>query len=121
MYISDQLVIEEKVEIEHNKVASDAEKVEIKDKNDLLGARKVEIGAKTFLLPKSVTQKTIDHARMLYFYFNDTDVFTRAEVEIVTGLKTAGAAKMIRLLLDLGILCKVKGQGKGRYRFSASN
>lgn len=67
MYISDQLVIEEKVEIEHNKVASDAEKVEIKDKNDLLGARKVEIGAKTFLLPKSVTQKTIDHARMLYF------------------------------------------------------
>lgn len=48
-------------------------------------------------------------------------MFTRAEVEIVTGLKTAGAAKMIRLLLDLGILCKVKGQGKGRYRFSASN
>lgn len=117
MYISDQFVIEEKVEIESKKSTEVGIEVEIEQDDNVARVKKVEIGERTFLLPKSVTQKTIDHARMLYFYFNYTDVFTRAEVEIVTGLKTAGAAKMLRLLLDLGILCKVKGQGKGRYRF----
>jgi hypothetical protein len=38
-------------------------------------------------------------------------------VEDITGLKTSGASKLIKLLVDSDVITPVIGQGKGKYRF----
>lgn len=49
---------------------------------------------------------------------NKKDVyFGRTVVEDITGLKSSGASKLIKLLRDSNVIIPVTGCGKGKYRF----
>ena len=93
----------EKVDIENEKVDIESEKVDIR--NSLLS------------FSNTISKKTICHAIELFTACGKDDYFGRSIVEEVTGLKSSGASKFIKLLLDSGVIVPVTGHGKGKYRF----
>ena len=93
----------EKVDIESEKVDIESEKVDIR--NSLLS------------FSNTISEKTICHAIELFGACGKDDYFGRSIVEEVTGLKSSGASKFIKLLLDSGVIVPVTGHGKGKYRF----
>ena len=93
----------EKVDIESAKVDIESAKVDIR--NSLLS------------FSNTISEKTICHAIELFEVCGKDDYFGRSIVEEVTGLKSSGASKFIKLLLDSGVIVPVTGHGKGKYRF----
>ena len=106
------LLLDEKNEL-HNRTMhisgqfNQIEKVDIE-------STKVDIEAK---LPVNVSNKTINHVVSLYLQYGENEFFGRTAVEEITGLKSSGASKLIKLLLDNEIIAPVKGYGKGKYHF----
>lgn len=100
MHISGQFNQIEKVDIETAKVDIESVKVDIEAK-----------------LPANVSNKTINHVVSLYLKYGENEFFGRTAVEEITGLKSSGASKLIKLLLDNEIIAPVKGYGKGKYHF----
>ena len=78
---------------------------------------KVDIENKLKSFSSTISQKTIQHAVEIYSKCGKDDCFGRTIVEETTGLKSSGASKLIRLLLESGIIAPVTGHGKGKYRF----
>ena len=78
---------------------------------------KVDIRRKLVNSSVNVTEKTINHAMVLYTKYGKHDYFGRTLVEEMTGLKPSGASKFIKLLLDCNVIESVEGHGKGKYRF----
>ena len=93
----------EKVDIESTKVDIESAKVDIR--NSLLS------------FSNTISEKTICHAIELFEVCGKDDYFGRSIVEEVTGLKSSGASKLIKLLLDSSVIIPVTGHGKGKYRF----
>ena len=60
-----------------------------------------------------ISEKTIKHALELFSRCGKEEYFGRMIVEDITGLKSSGASKLIKLLLDSEVI----GHGKGKYRF----
>ncbi len=100
MHISGQFNHVVKVDIESVKVDIESVKVDIETK-----------------LPANVSEKTINHVVSLYLKCGKNEVFGRTVVEETTGLKSSGASKLIKLLLDNDVIAPVKGYGKGKYCF----
>lgn len=114
------LLLEEKHEL-HNramhisgcfeqKVNIEAEKVDIE-------SVKVDIQKKILQFSNSVSAKTINHAVDLFLICGTDKFFGRSVVEEVTNLKSSGSSKLIKLLLDAGVIAPVTGHGKGKYHF----
>ena len=101
-------IAKEKVDIKGKKVDISTEKVDFKHK-------KVDIGKK--LKGHGNTKPTIDKACRMFDVFGFEIVFGRGDIISVVGGGTAGATKLLKILLDADIIEQVSGYGKGKYRF----
>ncbi len=100
-----------KVNIEEQKVDIHPQKVDIQH-------QKVDI--QSFLDQNNLhlSKVTTEHLIVLYSTYSDVGIFGRTDVKTLTGLKDSGASKLLKNLLDLGLITPVKGHGKGKYHFS---
>ena len=64
-----------------------------------------------------ISEKTINHALEIFAKCGKEDYFGRTIVEDITGLKSSGASKLIKLLVDSKVIVPITGHGKGKYRF----
>ena len=64
-----------------------------------------------------ISKKTIQHIEQLCDAFDKNEIFGRARVEEVTGLKSTRASLLLKELLERNIIQKVTGHGKGKYKF----
>lgn len=87
------------------------------DLTQVLGMEDIPETEELAKLPANVSEKTINHVVSLYLKYGKNEVFGRTVVEETTGLKSSGASKLIKLLLDNDVIASVKGYGKGKYRF----
>ena len=99
-----------KVDIENIKVDIENSKPDIKN-------TEVDIRKKMISFSDTISEKTINHTLEIFFKCGKKDYFGRMIVEDITGLKPSGASKLIKLLVDSGVIVPVTGHGKGKYRF----
>ena len=78
---------------------------------------KVDIRNKILSISYGTSEKTINHAIKIFSKCGKDAYFGRTMVEDITGLKSSGASKLIKLLLDSNVIIPVTGHGKGKYRF----
>lgn len=101
---------EREVDIEGAKVDIEATKVDIE-------AAKVDIRNKLMSFSSGISEKTISHTLRIFLKYGNNVCFGRTMVEDITGLKSSGASKLIKLLWDANVITPVKGYGKGKYQF----
>lgn len=58
------------------------------------------------------------HAQKLYDFFGNEDVFSRSQVTEIVRITPSPASELLRKLLGASLITKVKGKGKGKYRFT---
>ena len=92
-------------------------KVDIEDAKVDIEDAKVDIRQKLLSSSSKVTDKTVNHALNIFLKCGKDVCFGRTMVKDITGLKTSGASKLIKLLVDSNVITPVTGQGKGKYRF----
>ena len=63
------------------------------------------------------TAKTAFHIQILQQTFGLQTIFGRSDVQNVLGLKSTRSSKLLRDMLEHGIIEPVAGHGKGKYRF----
>ena len=78
---------------------------------------KVDIRNKLLSFSNKISEKTVNHALEIFSKCGKDVYFGRTMVEDITGLKSSGASKLIKLLLDRNVIIPVTGHGKGKYRF----
>ena len=76
---------------------------------------KVDIRNKLLSFPNVITEKTINHAIEIFSECGKDAYFGRTMVENITGLKSSGASKLIKLLLDSDVIIPVTKKKKGKY------
>lgn len=103
-------VFDIKVDIGSTEVNIQSAKVDIENV-------KVDIRHKLLSFSSKVSAKTVNHALNIFSKCGKDVCFGRTMVEEITGLKTSGASKLIKLLVDSNVITPVTGQGKGKYRF----
>ncbi len=91
--------------------------VDIEDAKVDIEDAKVDIRNKILSASESTSEKTIKHAIEIYMKCGKDTYFGRSIVETITGLKSSGASKLIKILLDSNVITPVSGYGKGKYRF----
>ncbi|MBQ4057696.1 MAG: hypothetical protein IJD40_02045 [Lachnospiraceae bacterium] len=92
-------------------------KVDIEDAKVDIEDAKVDIRQKLLSSSSKVTDKTVNHALNIFLKCGKDVCFGRTMVKDITGLKTSGASKLIKLLVDSNVITPVAGKGKGKYRF----
>ncbi len=92
-------------------------KVDIQNKKVDIEKAKVDIQKMLTNFSDKITEKTINHALEIFLKCGKDNYFGRTVVEEITGLKSSGASKLIKLLIDSGVVQPVAGHGKGKYRF----
>ncbi len=94
---------EREVDIEGSKVDIESTKMDIR--NEILS------------YSDKISEKTINHVLDIFSRCGKDVYFGRTVVENITGLKSSGASKLIKLLRDSNVIIPVTGYGKGKYRF----
>ncbi len=94
---------EREVDIEGSKVDIESTKMDIR--NEILS------------YSDKISEKTINHVLAIFSRCGKDVYFGRTVVEDITGLKSSGASKLIKLLRDSNVIIPVTGYGKGKYRF----
>lgn len=92
-------------------------KVDIESKEVDIENAKVNIRNKLRSFSDTISEKTINHTLEIFSKCGKEDCFGRTIVEEITGLKSSGASKLIKLLVDSEAIVPVTGHGKGKYRF----
>ncbi len=113
MHISGGFCVKEKVNIYDLydvKANIDSPKANIHDK-------KANIQEKLANIDDEIFHKTVAHIMLLYDKCSAMEMFSRKDVEGITGLKGTRAYEIVKLLLDNEIIRPVKGHGKGKYCF----
>ena len=105
------------IDIEKGKVDIEGAKVDIESVEVDIESAKVDIRNKLRAFSDTISEKTINHAVEIFTKCGKEDCFGRSIVVEITGLKPAGASKLIKLLVDSKIIAPVTGHGKGKYRF----
>jgi len=106
-----------KVDIETAKVDIEAAKVDIEAAKVDIEAAKVDIRNKLLIYSDKITEKTVNYVIEIFRKYGKADYFGRSDVEVITGLKSSGASKLIKLMLESNVIIPVKGHGKGKYIF----
>ena len=104
MYISGLLKVDieaPKVYIEDSKVDIETIKVDIRSNNT-----------------NCFSSKTINNIQLLFNEVTYNKIFGRTDVMRILNLKEAGSSKLIKKMLDTGIIKEVSGRGKGKYMFT---
>lgn len=113
------LLLDEKNEL-HNRsmhISGMFTKVDIKSEEVDIESIKVDIRNKLRSFSDTISEKTINHTFEIFSKCGKKDYFGRTIVVEITGLKPSGASKLIKLLVDSGVIEPVTGHGKGKYRF----
>ncbi len=113
------LLLDEKNEL-HNRslhISGVFEKVDIEGVKVDIESEEVDIRNRLLSFSDTISEKTINHALSLFSKCGIEECFGRTIVENITGLKPSGASKLIKLLVDSGVIVPVTGHGKGKYRF----
>ena len=105
------------IDIEKGKVDIEGAKVDIESTEVDIEGAKVDIRNKLRAFSDTISEKTINHAVEIFSKCGKEDCFGRSIVVEITGLKPAGASKLIKLLMDSAVIIPVIGYGKGKYRF----
>ena len=100
-----------KMNIQNGKVDIEVQKVDIE-------ASKADIQKRLMDIDETIRKKTISYILELYEEYGNGEIFGRTIVEKVTGLKSAQASKLLKMLLNNNIIEAVKGYGKGKYKFT---
>ena len=58
------------------------------------------------------------HTQKLYDFFGTEGVFSRSQVTEILGITPSPVSELLRQLLAASLISKVKGKGKGKYRFT---
>ena len=93
------------------------EKVDIGSVKVDIESAKVDIENKLKSFSSTISKKTIQHTLEIYSKYGNGDYFGRTVIEEITGLKSSGASKLIKVLLESDVIIPVTGYGKGKYRF----
>ncbi len=95
------------------------EKAKVNIQNNKVDIEKAKVDIQKMLMDFSdkITEKTINHTLEIFLKCGKDNYFGRTAVEKITGLKSSGASKLIKLLIDSGVIESVAGHGKGKYRF----
>ena len=96
------------------------EKPDIESEKPDIGAQKPDIHVFPYaskLEAAGYSVKTSAHAKRLFQAFGYKTVFGRNDAVILLGLSASSASDLLKKLLDAGIIEKVTGMGKGKYRF----
>lgn len=67
---------------------------------------------------KGLSPVSARHAQKLYDFFGNEGVFSRSQVTAILGITPSPASELLRKLLGASLISKVKGKGKGKYRFT---
>lgn len=67
---------------------------------------------------KGLSPVSARHAQKLYDFFGNEGVFSRSQVTEILGITPSPASELLRKLLAAALISKVKGKGKGKYRFT---
>ncbi len=114
------LLLDEKNEL-HNRSMHISEvfekEVDIQGVKVDIESTKVDIRNKLLSFSNRISGKTVNHALKIFSKCGKDVYFGRMVVEDITGLKSSGASKLIKLLLDSNVIIPVTGHGKGKYRF----
>lgn len=105
------------IDIEKGKVDIEGAKIDIESSEVDIESVKVDIRNKLCAFSDTISEKTINHAVEIFSKCGKEDCFGRSVVVEITGLKSAGASKLIKLLIDSEVIVPVIGYGKGKYRF----
>ena len=105
------------IDIEKGKVDIEGAKVDIESTEVDIEGAKVNIRNKLRAFSDTISEKTINHTFEIFSKCGKEDYFGRSIVVEITGLKPAGASKLIKLLMDSAVIIPVTGHGKGKYRF----
>ena len=82
-------------------------------------AEKQDIGVKNQDINwAGLSPVSVRHAQKLYDSFGDEGVFSRSQVTEILGITPSPASELLRKLLAASLISKVKGKGKGKYRFT---
>lgn len=117
------LLLDEKNEL-HNrsmhisgllKVYIEAPKVYIEDSKVDIETIKVDIRSNN---TNCFSSKTINNIQLLFNEVTYNKIFGRTDVMRILNLKEAGSSKLIKKMLDTGIIKEVSGRGKGKYMFT---
>lgn len=92
-------------------------KVDIHHEDEDIESTKVDIRNRMRAFSERISEKTMNHALVIFSKYGKEEYFGRTMVEEITGLKPSGASKLIKLLLDCKVIVSVNGHGKGKYRF----
>lgn len=103
-------LFEKEVDVEKAKVNIQTKEVDVEK-------AKVDIRRTLVNFSEKTTEKTINHALEIFLKCGKDIYFGRTVVEQITGIKSSGASKLIKLLVDSGVIEPVAGHGKGKYRF----
>ena len=104
-----------KVDIEAPKVYIEAPKVYIEDSKVDIETIKVDIRSNN---TNCFSSKTINNIQLLFNEVTYNKIFGRTDVMRILNLKEAGSSKLIKKMLDTGIIKEVSGHGKGKYMFT---
>ena len=114
------LLLDEKNEL-HNRsmhISGAFEKeVDIESIKVDIESAKVDIRNKLLSFSNKISEKTVNHALEIFSKCGKDVYFGRMMVEDITGLKSSGASKLIKMLRDSKVIIPVAGHGKGKYRF----
>lgn len=100
--------IEKTVDSEE-KPAIDKEKIGVSDKKQAFEARVSNL---------KVIKKTKEKIKLLYQEFGEDKVFGRGEIMEITGIAYSASGELIKKLISSDLIVKVKGRGKGKYKFN---
>ena len=94
-------------------------KQDIEDKKQVIRTLKQDIGGEKqdIHTPDGLSNKTKQHIDNLFAEFGYERFFGRTEVMDVLGITASPASALIKKLLDLELVCPMKGKGKGKYLF----
>lgn len=87
---------------------------DIENKNQDIGYKKLDID-----IPKNakLNRNTIENVKKLYDKYHNVAFFGRKQIMECINIYPSNASSLIVKLLELNIIEKVKGHGKGKYRF----
>lgn len=101
-----------------DKVDIDSEKVDIGDHKVDIESKKVDIGfIDTCLVNLKLNMPTREKMRTAYLKFGVNTVFGRTQIAELFDISPTSASVLIKKMDKAGLLEKVTGQGKGKYRF----
>ncbi len=92
-------------------------KVDIQSTKVDIQSAKVDIRNNLLSFSQAISEKTINHALEIFNKCGTRVYFGRTIVEDITGLKPSGASKLLKVLLESGVIIPISGHGKGKYRF----